>query len=215
MGGVHLLTGGTGSGKSSIALQFADAGVRRGESVVMLVHARADDVKSHARFLGLELDTHLRDGRLMLLRYRSDFVHRAAQAMSPEQVVADLARIISPHQPARLIIDTLSPLVTSGPSVGLVMSALADLLEQAGSTAMLTFPEDLSEGYDRNLEPIVQDAAAVIRLTREDANIRRAELVSIRYPAPATSTTRFIVRPDVGIVSDHPVRGDRAVLRMQ
>ncbi len=183
--------------------------------MVMLVHARADDVKSHARYLGLDLDASLRDGRLVLLRYRSDFVQRAAQAVSPEQVVSDLARIISPHRPARLIIDTLSPLVTSGPPVGLVMSALADLLEQADSTALVTFPEDLSAGYDRNLEPLVQGAAAVIRLAREDANVRRAELVSIRYPAPATPTIRFVVRRDVGIVTDHTIRGDRAVLRMQ
>jgi KaiC/GvpD/RAD55 family RecA-like ATPase len=214
-GGAHLLTGGTGSGKSSIALHFADAGVRRGQSVVMLVHGRADDVKSHARYLGLELDAPLRDGRLVLLRYRSDFVYQAAHAVSPEQVVADLARIISPHKPARLIIDTLSPLVTDGPPAGLVMSALAELLEQAGSTTVLTYPEDLSPGYDRNLEPIVQSAAAVIRLTREDSNIRRAELVNIRYPAPAASAVRFVVRRDVGIVTEHPIRGDRAVLRMQ
>lgn len=214
-GGAHLLTGGTGSGKSSLALHFAEAGARRGQSVVMLVHGRADDVKSHARFLGLKLDAALRDGRLILLRYRSDFVHRATQVVSPEQVVSDLARIISPYQPARLVIDTLSPLVTSGPPVGLVMSALSDLLEQTGSTALLTFPEDLADGYDRNLEPLVQGAAAVIRLTREDANIRRAELVNIRYPAPAAATVRFVVRREVGIVTDHPIREDRAVLRVQ
>ena len=214
-GGAHLVTGGTGSGKSSLALHFADAGARRGQSVVMLVHGRADDVMSHARFLGLKLDAAVRDHRLILLRYRSDFVHRAAHAVSPEEVVSDFARIISPHRPARLIIDTVSPLVTAGLPVGLVTSALADLLEHTGSTALLTFPEDLSAGYDRNLEPLVQGAAAVIRLTREDANVRRAELVNIRYPAPSASVVRFVVRRDVGIVTDHPVREDRAVLTVQ
>ena len=214
-GGAHLVTGGSGSGKSSLALHFVDAATRRGQSVVMLVHGRAGDVKSHARFLGLELDAPLRDGRSILLRYRSDFVHRAAQAVSPEQMVSELARIISAHRPARLVIDTFSPLVAAGLPVGLVTSALADLLEQTGSTALLTFPEDLSAGYDRNLEPLVQGAAAVIRLTREDANVHRAELVNIRYPAPSTSLVRFVVRRDVGIVTDHPIREDRAVLTVQ
>ena len=214
-GGTHLVTGGAGSGKSSLALHFADAGVRRGQSVVMLVNGRADDVKSHARFLGLELDAPLRDGRLILLRYRSDLGHRAAQAVSPDQMVSELGRIISPHRPARLVIDTLSPLVTAGLTVGLVMVALADLLERTGSTALLTFPEDLAAGYDRNLEPLVQSAAAVIRLAREDANIHRAELVNIRYSAPSTSLVRFVVRRDVGIVTDHPIREDRAVMTVQ
>jgi KaiC/GvpD/RAD55 family RecA-like ATPase len=214
-GSAHLLTGGTGSGKSSLALHFAEAGTRRGESVVMLVHVRADDVKSHARFLGLELDAPLRDGRLILLRYRSDFDQRAAQAVSPEQVVSELGRIISPYGPARLVIDTFSPLVTSGLPVAPVMSALADLLEQTGSTGLLAFPEDLSAGYDRNLEPLVQGAAAVIRLTREDTNVRRAELVNIRYPTTSTSMVRFVIRRDVGIVTDQPIREDRAVLSVQ
>lgn len=215
VGGAHLVTGGSGTGKSSLALHFAEAGARRGESVVMLIHGRADDMKSHARFLGLELDVPLRDGRLILFRYRSDFVHRAAQAVSAEHILSDLARIISPHRPARLIIDTFSPLLTAGLPVGLVMTALADLLEQTDSTALLTFPEDLSAGYDRNLEPLVQGAAAVIRLTRQDASVRRAELVNIRYPAPPASMVHFVVRRDVGIVTDHPIREDRAVLTVQ
>ncbi|MGH7618552.1 MAG: ATPase domain-containing protein, partial [Gemmatimonadaceae bacterium] len=73
--GVHLLTGGSGSGKSSIALQFVDAGLRRGESVVMLASGRVDDVKAHARFLGVNVAAALRSGQLVLLRYRADFVY--------------------------------------------------------------------------------------------------------------------------------------------
>jgi KaiC/GvpD/RAD55 family RecA-like ATPase len=213
-GGAHLLTGGSGCGKSTIALHFADAGLRRGESVVMLVHARADDVKAHARYLGIRLDAPLRDGRLILLRFRSDFVQRAAHAMSPEQVVSDLERMVAPHEPSRLVIDTMSPFLSAGPPVGLVIGALAGFLERIGSNAVVTFPEDVAANYDRTLEPLVQTAAAVIRLTREDANVRRAELVNVRYPVPATSAIRFVIRRDVGIVTEHPVRGDRVSLRM-
>jgi KaiC/GvpD/RAD55 family RecA-like ATPase len=214
-GGLHLLTGGPGSGKSTIALHFADAGLCRGERVAMLVHAHADDVKAHARYLGVDLETPLRDGRLLLLRYRSDFVHRANHSASADQTVADLARVVLPHAPTRIVIDTFSPFVMSGaPPVGPVVAALADLLERSGSSSLLTFPEELSAGYDRNLEPLVQSTAAVIRLVREDADVRRAELVSLRYPAPSAATRRFVIRAGSGVVAEHAVRAERLTLRV-
>jgi hypothetical protein len=180
----------------------------------MLVHSRADDVKSHAKYIGIDLDTPLRDGRLLLLRYRSDFVHSATQAVSPTQVTADLERLITPLGPARIIIDTFSPFVSGSAPVAPVVVALAAFLEQSGSTSLLTFPEDLSDGYDRSLEPLVQASAAVIRLTSEDAGVRRAELLSLRYPPPVATAMRFVVRAGVGVVGEHAVRTERLTLRV-
>src|SRR5262249_25009424 len=125
--GTHLLTGGPGIGKSSLALHFADAGLRGGEPVAMLVHSRAHDVKSRARFLGIDLETPLRHGRLLLLRYRSGFVAGATRTASSEQVIADLDRLIAPHRPARIVIDTFSPFVSLAPPVTPAVAALTDL----------------------------------------------------------------------------------------
>ncbi|HEY9225722.1 MAG TPA: ATPase domain-containing protein [Gemmatimonadaceae bacterium] len=213
-GGTHVLTGGPGSGKSSIALQFADAGLQQGESVAMLVNSRADDTKSHARFLGLDLDTPLKSSRLLLLRYRSDFVHTASQAVSPDEVLADLDRIIASHRPKRLIIDSFAPFVSGAPPVGPFAVALAGMLERWSATTLLTFPEELSSGYDRSLEPLLHGASAVIRLVREETAVRRAELLSLRYEPPATTSRRFVIRAGVGIVCEHPARLERLTLRI-
>jgi circadian clock protein KaiC len=213
-GGIHLLTGGCGSGKSTLALHFADAALRRGQSVAMIVHSRADDVKSHARYLGIDVDAPLRDGRLLLLRYRETFVHDMTHAVSPAQVIDDLERVVEPHRPARIILDTVSPLVCGSGPLAPVVAALVASLERAGSTSLLTFPEDVSSGYDRSLEPLVSASSAIIRLSVEDSGIRRAELVSLRYPMPATTTTRFVVRAGVGLVGEHAVRPERLALRV-
>jgi KaiC/GvpD/RAD55 family RecA-like ATPase len=210
-----MLTGGPGCGKSTLALHFADAGLRLGESVVMLVHARADHVKTHAAYLGIDLETPLRDGKLLLVRYRSDFARRAAHAVSPEQVVADLERIIGPQRPARIIIDTFSPFVTGPPPLTPVVAALVEVLERFDVTSLLTFPEDLAAGYDRSLEPLVESAAAVIRLAHDQGELRRAELLSIRYPAPSTASRSFVIRQGVGIVAEQTVRPERLTLRVQ
>lgn len=213
-GGVHLLTGGPGSGKSTVALHFADAALRHGDGVAMLVHAHADDVIAHANFLGMNLKPALRDDRLMLLRYRSDFAHRAARSVAPESIVADLERLVAPHRPARIIVDTFSPFVAGPPPLAPIVAALADMLNRLGSSAMLTFPEDLAMGYDRSLEPLVHDAAALIRLVNEGGDIRRAELVTLRYPPPASPTTRFVIREGSGIVAEQPVRSERYTHRV-
>ena len=212
--GTHLFTGGPGSGKSSIALHFADAGLRRGERVVMLVNGRGEDIKAHARFLGLNLRTPLEDGRLMLYRYRSDFLRTATHAASAEAVVADFERLIVPHRPSRIVIDSFSPFVSGAVPASLAVAALAELLERSTGCVIATFPEELAGGYDRSVEPLVQSAAAVIRLVREeDPDIRRAELLSLRYSPPGSAVRRFVIREGVGIVAEQNIRNERLTLR--
>jgi KaiC/GvpD/RAD55 family RecA-like ATPase len=180
----------------------------------MLTHACAGDLSTHARSLGLKLDAPLRDGRLVLLKYRPDVVHNAALAVSSNQAVADLERLIAAHGSSRVIVDTIAPFLAGDPPVGGVVAAIAEMLERVASTSVLTFSEDLATSYDRSLEPLVQRASGVIRLVREDANIRRAELVNIRYTPPPSAAVRFVIRRDVGIVAEHPVRAERVALRV-
>jgi hypothetical protein len=156
----------------------------------------------------MDLRKPLIDGRLMLLRYRSDFAYRAARAVAVERVIEELQRTIAPHRPVRIVIDSFAPLVAGQPPVGPVVSALAELLEESGACSVLTFPEDLTAGYDRNLEPIVQSAAALIRLSREEGDSRRAELLSIRYPSQAQPAVRFAIRQRASI-ADGRARPDR------
>lgn len=213
-GATTVLTGGSGTGKSTLALDFVDAALKRDEAVAMLVHARADDVKRHATFLGIDLETPLRDGRLLLLRYRPGVLIRAAQTGVSEQIIGDLERQVEPHGAARLVIDSFAPLVCGSPATT-AAAALADFLEQSEATKVLTFPEDLTEGYDRALEPIVQGASAIIRLQHDHHGVRRAELVNLRDCPPRTASMRFSVREGLGVVAEKIVRsGERVALRM-
>ena len=196
-----------------MALEFADAGLRRGEPVAMLVHSRADDTLSHAQFIGVDLCKPIRDGRLLLLRFRSDFLQRLSQAAARDDVITDLERLVSAHRPARIVIDTFSPFVSGAPPVVSTTTALAQLLERPGTATLLTFPEELAEGYDRSLEPIVHSASAVIRLVREDADVRRADLLSARVSSPEVATKRFVIREGRGVVPEHAVRAERLTLR--
>jgi KaiC/GvpD/RAD55 family RecA-like ATPase len=179
----------------------------------MLVHARTDDVKAHARWLGIDLETPLDNGSLLLLRYRADFMKAMSHAACSDDVVADLDRMITSHRPARVVIDTFSPFLLAPPPVAPVVVALVELLRRTGATSLLTFSEDVENGYDRTLEPLMSEAAAVIRLSRDEGDVRCAELLNIRYRAPESMVARFAIRQGSGIAVEHPLRLERLALR--
>src|SRR5262249_48160069 len=95
-GDVFLVTGGPGTGKTTMCLQFANVGLQRGDAVCMVTVGRGGALKSHAAFLGIDLARALRSRRLVLLRYRSDFAARLARVLTPERVVQDLRRLTQP-----------------------------------------------------------------------------------------------------------------------
>lgn len=165
-GRAHVLVGGTGTGKTALGLRFIAAGLAAGERAAMLVVSRESDLKNHARRLGLDLDDALRFDRLMLLRYHPAFDERLSRTASARRVIDELERLFAPMQPSRIVIDSFAPLLVDGPAGGTIIAALSAYLERSRATSLLTYPEDLSVGYDRRLEPLLQSAAMIVRLER-------------------------------------------------
>ena len=176
----YLLTGGAGSGKTACAMRFADEGLRSGDRVAMLVHSPREELFAHARRLGIGLTAALRDEQLLLLRFRPDFARRLARAASAEDALDDLRRQVIGHRAHRLVIDTFAPLLEDGSASPIPAASLAELLELTRSTALLTYPADLANSYDRRLEPLVHAATGVVRIVRDDHGNRRIEVVSLR-----------------------------------
>lgn len=165
-GRAHVLVGGPGTGKTTLCLRFISAGLTAGERAAMVVLSRGADVKAHARRIGFDLNAALRFEHLMLLRYPLDFAERQSRATSPRAAVDELERLLAPVRPSRIVIDSFAPLLGDEAGGGQAISALAAYLERSGATSLLTYPEDVSNGYDRRLEPIMQSAAAILRLER-------------------------------------------------
>jgi KaiC/GvpD/RAD55 family RecA-like ATPase len=184
-----VLVGGPGSGKTATCLRFLAEGLDAGEAAMMLTVARGADVKAQARTLGIELDDALRQDRLVFLRYRTDFSERLARAASPAKIVDELVQSAAWLAPSRIVIDSFAPFVSNGPCSGEAISALLAFLGRSGATSVLTYPEDVRHGYDRRLEPIMQNAAAIVRLSSRRRR-HRAESTGIDSPTvlPAPST---------------------------
>jgi circadian clock protein KaiC len=200
---MHVITGGPGSGKTALALQFLHEGLSHGESGLMLTSGRTDDVKSLARYLGFELDTHIQAGRLVMLRYRQEFAARFAFVVSAAPLFDDLKRLCEPVVPRRIVVDSFAPFLAEGSAAGNGASGLVEYLEGARATSVLTFPDELTERYDRRLEVVVQSAAAIFRASRWPPDRFRLDVVTTRYQTRGASA-EFTLRRGEGVISHAP-----------
>jgi hypothetical protein len=222
-GRIHMLSGGPGTGKTTAGLQFIRHGLQLGETVAMLTSDRLVDLRSHAEHLAIDLETPLREGRLVLLRYRPSFSALLQHTASPEQMLEDLRRLLLPVRPARVVVDTVSPLVSSASHADLTVTALGDLLETMEMTSLVTYAGDLTAGrglgYDHRLEPLVERAAAVFHLTRQlgDRDLPtdprpsaeptfRFHVLRVRQPVRSSAPATYTIDAGMGLVLLEPPR---------
>lgn len=165
-GRAHILTGAPGVGKSAACLQFLYTGLRRGEPVLLVATQPTRDLRALAAHLGLDLRVSLLEERLLLLRWGTGRASGPmADATAGARAVEELREAVARRQPTRVAIDSVLPFVEGGTAAGAPAAALAAAI--AGVTTLVTYPGDLAHAYDRRLDPLLQEAAAILHLARD------------------------------------------------
>ena len=170
----------------------------------MLTHASREELFALSGRLGIELPGALREQRALVLRYRADFPRRLARAGSVDRMFDDLRSLIGDHRPRRIVIDTFGPLLEDGSASPLAALGLTELLTASRATALLSYPMDLQASYDRRLEPLVQAAAGIFRIARDERGARRLEVVALRYAPALPGAIDYAALPNVA-VPDEPL----------
>lgn len=196
----HVISGNPGTGKSLACLEFAQQGLERGETVVLITQDDPADVLASAAFLGLEFDRPLREERLVLLRYQSEFVKRLGRASTADAVFVDLKRHLAPFKASRLVIDSIAPFLDGGAASAVAIAQLVALLDEARVTSLLTFPGDMQGLYDHRIEPLLQRAGGVFHLTADGERNHQLQIRSVRFDAASTEPVTFRVLPGTGMV---------------
>jgi KaiC/GvpD/RAD55 family RecA-like ATPase/DNA-binding response OmpR family regulator len=209
-GRIHLVTGGLGTGKTAACLHFINAALRDGERAAMLTGDRGSDLKELAAYLGIDIDTPVRDGRLQLLRYRAEFARRFAHSASPEQALSDLQKMLGTDAPARIAIDPLDPFLGEGGPVIAGGLALVNFLEELGATALLTHAADPADNLDRRLDAVIARSAGIVRLERGHGNVYYLGVVRARASDIPTAPLAFQIRRGVGIERYQGIRSSHA-----
>ena len=213
-GRIHLLTGGPGTGKTTACLQFLKEGLKQGERVALLTAGRIDDLSSHARSIGLDLESAVRDGRALLLHYHSEFARHLAWSGLADVVVTDFRRMLTEVPPVRLVIDPITPFLDAGSVAGPVLAALTTTIESLAATAVITFPGNVSTGYDQRLESMAQRAAIIIELSHAEPGAYRMRTLQARSLNASSAATQFVLRPGIGLSApDFEPTQDRAAVQ--
>lgn len=193
-GRIHLLTGGAGSGKSALAMQFIADGLARGEQCAVFTATHGEDAKALAAAVGIRVGDVLRARRLHLLRWRPVAQRELGHVTAVPRVVEDLRSLIRTARARRVVIDSFAPLLGEGFGAEL----LVEMLDAIGVTSVLTLAERVDAGYDRWLEPVVQRAAAVVQLRRR-ASAMEFECLSRRGAPGLRERGRFVLDAGIGL----------------
>ncbi|HET6230528.1 MAG TPA: ATPase domain-containing protein [Longimicrobiaceae bacterium] len=212
-GRYYLVSGGPGTGKSSVALQFVGAGLEAGERCAILTQDDPEDLVAQAEFLGYDFRAAALDDRLVILQYRLDFAHNFTRVSDPDRIARELRQMVGDEPVHRFVVDSLVPFVDGDGGGGDTAGALANLLETVGATTYLTVPGDTGDAhYWRIYDRVVTGAAGIFHLERTEGQARELSLRKLRQAAVSAEPFRFTLAAGVGIVEQAPPSSKRADL---
>ena len=220
-----LVTGGTGSGKTLLGLEFLVAGAREyGEpGVLVTFEESASKVSANVASLGFDLDGLQRDGLLVVHAFQVDPAEIIeAGEFDFEPLFALLDDTIERIGAKRVVLDTIELLFGAFPNQAIVRAELSRLfrrLEDRAVTAIITGEQgDNAHALTRHgIEEYVSDCVIVLdHRMHEEISTRRLRVVKYRGSAHGTneypfliSGHGFVVLPITSVALDYAAPEDR------
>ena len=221
-GRTTLVTGGTGSGKTLLGVQFLVAGAREyGEpGVLVSFEESAEKVSANVASLGLDLDGLQRNGLLVVHAFRVDpaeVIETGEFDFQPLFLL--LADAIERIGAKRVVLDTVEVLFTVFRDRAIVRAELGRLfrwLEDRAVTAIVT--GERSDGLSRyGIEEYVSDCVIVLdHRISDEVSTRRLRIVKYRGSAHGTneypfliSARGFVVLPITSVALDYAAPEER------
>ena len=218
-----LVTGGTGSGKTLLGLQFLVAGAREyGEpGVLVTFEESAEKVSANVASLGFDLTGLERDGLLVVHAFRVDPAEIVESGeFDFEPLFALLDDTIERIGAKRVVLDTIELLFGAFRDQPIVRAELGRLfrrLEDRAVTAIVTGERGGNALTRHGIEEYVSDCVIVLdHRMHEEISTRRLRVVKYRGSAHGTneypfliSAGGFVVLPITSVALDYGAPGER------
>ena len=173
-GYIVLVAGSTGTGKTTLGLQFLCDGVARGEKAMLVsFEERPEKIARLAAGYGFDLDAMAEKGLLRI-------VHRMPAGLLADQFLHELNAELRGFQPARVVLDSLTDLGFAVRDPGRLQDAtwtLANMIESAGATALMTneIPDVMGQFTISDVHlSIIADGIVLLRYVEIESEMQRA-----------------------------------------
>ncbi len=197
-----LISGGPGTGKTSIGAHFARAAAERGERCLYWTFEESEaQLVRNMRTIGIDLRAFLDDNRLVV-----DAVRPTSYGLEMH-----LARMLHRFQQVRpdvVVIDPLTALRASGSAgqSGIMVLRLIDFLKSAGATALYLNVQDSEDQSDLNISSLM-DTWIMLRNPRRETGLeRRLYIVKSRGMPHSPNLCRLDIEATGVRVSDEKIR---------
>lgn len=206
-----LLSGPTGSGKSTIALQYAVAAAVRGESVAYFTFDEGlGTLRGRANALSLSLDEHLKSGLVTLQQIDP-------AELSPGEFVNVVRESVERKNVKLVIIDSLNGFLQAMPEERYLEVQLHEQLSYLRQRGVLTLLLMAQHGFVGNMEgPLdvsyLADTVLITRYFEASGRVRKALSVLKKRSGKHEDTIREFAVTSRGLIVGEPLSNFHGVL---
>ncbi|MDQ7744416.1 ATPase domain-containing protein [Hydrogenophaga pseudoflava] len=211
-GSSTLLVGAPGTGKSTVAMQFALAAADRGEcAALFLFDESIATMRTRTEGMGMPLSGHMEAGRIRVCQVDP------AQ-LSPGEFVHEIRRAVSEYQAKVLVIDSLNGYLNAMPEDRFLIVQLHELLTYLGRSGVATILIGAQHGIfglqmDTPLDAsYLADTVVLLRYFEAEGEVRQAISVMKKRGGQHERSIRSFRMTGHGIALGPPLRQFHGVL---
>lgn len=207
-----LLVGAPGTGKSTVAVQFAIAAANRGESAALFLFDESiNTLRSRCEGMGMNLAQHIESGHITLRQVDP-------AELSPGEFVHSIRAAVEDSQAKVIVIDSLNGYLNAMPDERFLIVQLHELLTYLGQSGVVTLLVGAQHGLigTQMQTPVdasyLADSVVLLRYFEDEGEVRQAiSVLKKRGGAHERSIREFSMTPS-GVRVGEPLRNFRGIL---